>query len=160
MKVVIEQSTFLGVSLLCCNGSGQVCKIKKNTVMVDVVIQLVGNTELHIGEDCLFSEGPVYIMPCDGHSILDVETGNIVNIPTPMIIGSHCWIGNGCKIIRGAKLPDNTIVGAGAIVNKDFEEEYTIIAGIPAKIIKHGRKWDMKNPYQLLVQNKKYSAKR
>lgn len=155
VKVTIGQSPFLGISLLCCQGNEQICEIKKNTVMVDVVVQLVGNTELYIGENCLFSEGPIYIMPCDGHSILDVETDEIVNTPiAPIVIGDHCWLGNGCKIIRGTKLPHNTIVGAGAIVNKIFEEEYTILAGIPAKIIKRGRKWDMKNPYQLLIQDK------
>ncbi|MBP9742955.1 MAG: hypothetical protein KBD37_06325 [Burkholderiales bacterium] len=151
VKVIIEPSPFLGISLQCLHGNGQVCTIKKTTVMVDVVITLVGNTELQIGEECMFSEGPVYIMPCDGHSILDVQTNNIVNIPVaPIVIGNHCWIGNSCKIIRGAKLPDNTIVGIGAIVNKSFKEEYTILAGIPAKIIQRGRKWDKKNPYQLM----------
>jgi acetyltransferase-like isoleucine patch superfamily enzyme len=150
VKVVIESSPFLGISLLCCHGNGQICEIKKNTVMVDVSITLVGNTELHIGEDCMFSEGTVYILPCDGHSILDMETNNIVNLPTPIVIGNHCWIGNSCKIIRGAKLPDNTIVGIGAIVNKAFDEEYTILAGIPAKVIKRGRYWHRKNPYLLM----------
>ena len=149
VKIVIESSPFIGVSLLCCHGNEQVCIIKKNTVMVDVSISLVGNTELHIGEDCMCSEGPVYILPCDGHSILDVETACILNTPVPIIIGNHCWIGNSAKIIRGAKLPDNTIVGIGAIVNKPFEEEYTILAGTPAKIIKRGRKWDKRNPYLL-----------
>lgn len=154
VKVLIEPSRFLGLSLLCCQGNAQICEIKKNTVMVDVVIQLVGNTALYIGENCLFSEGPIYMMPCDGHSILDVETDEIINIPVmPIMIGDHCWIGNGCKIIRGAKLPNNTIVGAGALVNKIFEEEYTILAGVPAKIIKRGRKWHMKNPYQLLMKD-------
>ena len=155
VKVVIESSPFLGISLRCLHGNGQICTIKKNTVMVDVVITMVGNTELHIGENCMFSDGPVYIMPCDGHSILEVETDNIVNIPVaPIVIGDHCWIGNSCKIIRGAKLPNNTIVGISAIVNKNFEEEYTILAGIPAKIIKRGRKWHQKNPY-LLINTRK-----
>jgi acetyltransferase-like isoleucine patch superfamily enzyme len=149
-EIELGSSLLLGISLLCCHGNGQICKIKKNTVMVDVSILLVGNTELYIGEDCMFSEGPVYIMPCDGHSILDVETDNIVNIPAPITIGNHCWIGNSCKIIRGATLPNNTIVGIGAIVNKAFEEEYTILAGAPARVIKRGRKWHRKNPYLLM----------
>lgn len=154
VKITIGQSPFLGISLLCCQGNEQICEIKKNTVMVEVIVQLVGNTALYIGENCLFSEGPIYIMPCDGHSILDVETNEIVNAPeTPITIGDHCWLGNSCKIIRGAKLSANTIVGTGAIVNKVFEEEYTILAGVPAKVIKRGRKWDMKNPYQLLAQD-------
>lgn len=150
VNIVIETSPFLGISLLCCHGNKQICTIKRNTVMVDVSIFLVGNTELQIGEECMLSEGPVYIMPCDGHSILDMKTNHIVNIPTPISIGNHCWIGNSCKIIRGAKLPNNTIVGIGSIVNKSFEEEYTILAGNPAKVIKRERKWDKKNPYLLM----------
>ncbi|MCC2644770.1 MAG: hypothetical protein K0R94_548, partial [Burkholderiales bacterium] len=77
-----------------------------------------------------------------------------VNVPSPIVIGNHCWIGNSCKIIRGAKLPNNTIVGIGAIVNKVFAEEYTILAGVPAKIIKRGRKWHRKNPYLLMQKNR------
>ncbi len=151
VKIKINSSPYLGISLLCLHGDGQICSIRKNTVMVDVSISMVGNTKLYIGTDCMFSAGPVYIMPCDGHSILDIKTNNIVNAPLePIIIGNHCWIGNSCKLIRGAKIPNNTIVGIGSIVNQVFEEEYTIIAGAPAKIIKRGRKWDKKNPYYLM----------
>jgi acetyltransferase-like isoleucine patch superfamily enzyme len=151
VKVEIGPTPFFNMSLLCSLGDGQILRIKKNTVMVNVSIFLEGNTGLYIGEDCLFSDGPVFIRPCDGHSILDVETGEVVNAPlAPIVIGNHCWIGNSCKLIRGAKLPNNTIVGMGALVNKAFEEEYTVLAGIPAKIIKRGRKWDSRNPYRLM----------
>jgi acetyltransferase-like isoleucine patch superfamily enzyme len=153
VEVELGPTPFFNMSLLCSLGHGQTCRIKKNTVMVDVSIYLEGNTGLYIGEDCLFSDGPVFIRPCDGHSILDLETGKVVNAPeAPIVIGNHCWIGNSCKIIRGAKLPDNTIVGMGALVNKAFEEEYTVLAGTPAKIIKRGRRWDRRNPYRLMQE--------
>ncbi len=150
VTVEIGSSAFFNLSLLCSCGNGQVCKIKRNTIMVGVSISIGGNTGVYIGENCLFSDGPIYIMPCDGHSILDLHTDKIVNKPTaPIVIGNHCWIGNSCKIIRGASLPDNTIVGIGSVVNKSFTEEYTILAGVPAKVIKRERKWDMRNPYFL-----------
>jgi acetyltransferase-like isoleucine patch superfamily enzyme len=43
----------------------------------------------------------------------------------------------GAVILPGVKLADFTIVGAGAIITKSFPEGYCIIAGNPARIIKH-----------------------
>lgn len=36
-------------------------------------------------------------------------------------------------------------VGACSLVNKKFEEEYTIIAGNPARVVKRQINWDTKN---------------
>ena len=45
------------------------------------------------------------------------------------------YIAPGAKIFGNIRIPDNTAIGANAVVNKSFEEENTIIAGIPAKVI-------------------------
>lgn len=47
-------------------------------------------------------------------------------------IGKACWIGMNAVILPGVKLGDHTIVGAGAIVTKSFQEGYVIIGGVPA----------------------------
>lgn len=52
-------------------------------------------------------------------------------------IGRFCWLGMGCVVLPSVKLGDFTIVGAGAIVTRSFPEGYCVIAGNPAKIIKH-----------------------
>ena len=39
-------------------------------------------------------------------------------------------------------IADNSIVGWGSIVTKEFNEPNVIIAGIPAKIVKRGINWD------------------
>jgi acetyltransferase-like isoleucine patch superfamily enzyme len=52
-------------------------------------------------------------------------------------IGKYCWIGMGAVILPGVVLGDFTIVAAGAIVTKSFEEGYCIIGGNPAKKIKN-----------------------
>ena len=54
----------------------------------------------------------------------------------PVIIGKYCWLGMNCMVLPEVVLGDFTIVGAGAIVTKSFEEGYCVIAGNPAKIIK------------------------
>lgn len=51
-------------------------------------------------------------------------------------IGKNCWIGMNSVILPGVVLGDNTIVGAGSIVTKSFQEGNCVIAGNPAKKIK------------------------
>lgn len=51
-------------------------------------------------------------------------------------IGDNVYIGPGAKIFGDIRIPNNTVIGANAAVNKSFEEENMLIAGVPAKIIK------------------------
>ena len=48
-------------------------------------------------------------------------------------IGNNCTLGYGSKVIGGVKIANNCIIGAGSVVTKSVEEEYSRIAGIPAK---------------------------
>lgn len=50
-------------------------------------------------------------------------------------IGNDVWIGHGAIIMPGVTIGNGAVVGSGAIVTKDVEP-YTIIAGIPAKMIR------------------------
>lgn len=52
-------------------------------------------------------------------------------------IGNHVWIGAGAQILSGVKITgEYVVVAAGAIVDKDIDENNCIVAGIPARIIK------------------------
>jgi serine O-acetyltransferase len=50
-------------------------------------------------------------------------------------IGDNVYIAPGAKIYGKIKIANNTAIAANAVVNKSFEKENTIIAGIPAKAI-------------------------
>ena len=52
-----------------------------------------------------------------------------------VIIGKNCWLGMNCIILPGVVLPDNTIVGAGAVVTKSPSSSGCTIVGVPAKSI-------------------------
>jgi len=51
-----------------------------------------------------------------------------------VVIGNDVWIGNGASIMEGVTIGDGAIVAAGALVTKNVEP-YSIVAGVPAKII-------------------------
>ncbi len=52
-----------------------------------------------------------------------------------VLIRKGAWIGAGATILPGVTVGQNSIVAAGAVVNKDVPDN-TIVGGIPAKIIK------------------------
>ena len=53
----------------------------------------------------------------------------------PVKIGDDCWIGAGAIILPGVTIGNGVTVGAGSVVTKDVED-YVVVAGNPAKIIK------------------------
>ena len=50
-------------------------------------------------------------------------------------IGNDVWIGDNVLIKGGIKIGDGAIIGMGAVVTKDIEP-YSIVAGVPAKVIR------------------------
>ncbi|MDE6144954.1 MAG: sugar O-acetyltransferase, partial [Muribaculaceae bacterium] len=51
-------------------------------------------------------------------------------------IGKNAWIGAGATILPGVTIGDNAIIGAASVVTKNVPAD-TIVAGNPAKFIKH-----------------------
>lgn len=52
-----------------------------------------------------------------------------------VVIEDDVWIGANCIILSGVRIGRGAIVAAGSVVNKNIEP-YSIVAGVPAKMIK------------------------
>lgn len=53
-----------------------------------------------------------------------------------VVIGNDVWIGSDSKIMSGVAIADGCIVGANALVTQSVLKPYTVVGGVPAKIIK------------------------
>jgi len=67
------------------------------------------------------------------HSI-DIET--CCQTSAPVSIGKYCFLGTDCVVLGGSLLPDNSVLGAKSLLNKQYHEEYWLYAGVPAKPVK------------------------
>ncbi|WP_430489187.1 DapH/DapD/GlmU-related protein [Rossellomorea marisflavi] len=65
---------------------------------------------------------------------LDMKTRN-TTYASPVTIGKNVWIGSGATILPGVTIGDRAVVAAGAVVTKDVPEG-TVVAGVPAKVVK------------------------
>lgn len=119
---------------------GNSVEIGANTwVTGETHIAVTEGMAVKIGERCLFSE-EIVIRTGDSHSILN-EAGQRINKAKDVAIGNHVWVGNRAMLLKGTKLGDDSVVGAGAIVTGEFEGG-VILVGVPAKVVKEKINWD------------------
>jgi serine acetyltransferase len=90
---------------------------------------------IKIGNDVAISKG-VIIRDSDNHEISD----NTKPVSMPIVIGNHVWIGLNAIILKGVNIGDGAVIAAGAVVTKDVPAN-SVVAGVPAKIIKTGVAW-------------------
>lgn len=141
--VNLEYSSYLIHNMHCyASGDNINIKIGKNFSCYGLNIRFYDkNSELIIGDDCMFSLG-IYIWGTDGHAIFDLETRNIINANSKSIhIGNHVWIGYGSTILKGSNIPNNCVIGAKSLICSSFHRQNTILAGHPAKIIRKNIGW-------------------
>lgn len=50
-------------------------------------------------------------------------------------IGHDVWIGHGATVLPGVTVGNGAVIGAGAVVSRDVAP-YTIVGGVPAKLIR------------------------
>ena len=100
---------------------------------------IVASNRIEFGENCLLSWDTL-IMDTDFHNVRD-KLGNILNPSNPIIIGNKVWIGCRCLILKGASIPDNSVIGANSFVGKRLEKENALYGGQPARLLKEEIIW-------------------
>jgi len=99
--------------------------------------------KIEIGKDfiCGFN---VYITDGDRHCVKYDDL--IQNLQSDVLIGDHVWICHGTSILKGTKIGRGCIVGSKSLLSQKTFPENSLIAGIPAKIIKSSCSWQYDFP--------------
>lgn len=82
----------------------------------------------HDNERC-YSDYQAY----GGNTIVTKDWSHVAS--KPIVIDSKVWIGFNVTILKGVRIGEGAVVGAGSVVTKDVPP-WTVVAGNPARVVK------------------------
>ena len=106
-----------------------------DNVSIHPMSYIDANGEIYIGNDVSIAHSTTIMSE---EHIYDDLLVNIKDQGTKgkrTVIENNVWVGAGCRILAGSRIKSGSIVAAGAVV-KNTVDKYSIVGGIPAKIIK------------------------
>ncbi len=143
---------------------GENCFVNYNCTFLDVAPITLGNG-VWIGAGVTLAT-PNHPIISEERLIADYPDGkHDLEFSNPITIKDGCWICSGATIIGGVKIGENCVVSAGSVVTKDVPPN-SIVAGIPAKVIRtidendRLNVWETYEKNELPVSNRKKIIKR
>jgi len=111
-----------------------VVKIGSRTV-VGRGAHIVGHWDIEIGDDVLI--GPNVYITDQNHTYENpnVPIAEQPGIEAAVSIGSGSWLATNVVILPGARIGENTVVAAGAVVRGEFPS-HVVLAGVPARVVR------------------------
>ena len=156
-KIFIGQNTILDDNLLLdAKGSsnkgikiGNDIFVGRNSILSCKNGDIILEDNCNIGFNCeIFSSSRVYLnkhvlvaaytyIIGGGHEDKDLQKpfSEQEDISFGIEVGANVWLGAGVKVLDGAFIGADSMIGAGAVVAKDIPEK-SVAVGIPAKVIR------------------------
>lgn len=78
------------------------------------------------------------IIDWDGHNIVSVDSGLVINQPKPIVLKRHSWLGSKSSILKGVTLAEFSIVPYGSIITKSNDVPVAVFGGQPNRVLKQG----------------------
>tara|TARA_B100000212_G_scaffold329429_1_gene294663 strand:+ start:106 stop:696 length:591 start_codon:yes stop_codon:yes gene_type:complete len=135
-NIKIRSNSFYGLDCKIYASKTSFIEIGSNiSFNSNVMINARGIGKIIIGNNVLI--GPNVVIRSNNHEYLDLKIPIIEQGMTSgeIIIKDNVWISSNCVILPNCTIGEGAIVAAGAVVTKDIEP-YSIVGGIPAKIIR------------------------
>ncbi len=127
--------------------SGDYIKISRNVVIRDYDKLVIGDDVtinefsfisaaggLQIGSHILIGHGTSIITSNHIYNGNTMIRGNGIEL-APVNISDNVWIGARAIILPGISIGEGAVIAAGAVVTKDVPD-HTVVAGVPARVIK------------------------
>ena len=140
-KIRIEENCVLKNLCIWIEDDNNEVYIGKNTLICgETKLSCIEGKRITIGKECMFSSG-IEIRVGDSHSILD-ENGKRINPSKDVIVDDHVWVGQGVTILKGARIPKDSICATKSVITKEFSQPNVVLAGNPVKVVKENINWD------------------
>lgn len=98
---------------------------------------LTSKCRIEIGDDTMIAAN-VIIVDSDFHAAWPPEqrwTSSTNAFDKEVVIGRRVWIGMNTLVLKGSRIGDNSIIGAGSVVSGDIPAN-VLAAGNPARVIR------------------------
>lgn len=134
MRSIFDLSGTLAIEGGALLGRGSKISVAEDaTLTLGKNLIITGNTEIICHKGITFGENDllswdILIMDTDFHKIYDANNVH-VNVPRPIVIGNHVWIGCRTTILKGVAIGGNNVIASGSVITKSFESENCIIGG-------------------------------
>ncbi len=132
-NIFIKDNVFIKdfVNICSCNPDA-IIKIGSRTTIGNYTF-IYSSNRITIGDDCNIAPF-VYIVDSNHGTQKSKKINLQPNYSSPVEIGDDVWIGTGAKILMGVKIGNGAVISAGSVVTRNVEP-YSIVGGIPAKVI-------------------------
>jgi acetyltransferase-like isoleucine patch superfamily enzyme len=99
-------------------------------------IGIVGHEHIELGDD-IWTGHYVYVTDQNhGYEDLDLPIGTQLWKNDPVTIGAGSWLGHGAVVLPGTRIGRHVVVAAGAVVAGIDVPDRSVVAGVPARVIK------------------------
>lgn len=101
-------------------------------VLISPGTRISASDSITIGNAVMMAHG-VYITDSDWHGLYN----RLERDPRsrPVVIGDNVWLGDRSTVLKGVRIGDNSVVGAGAVVTRDVPPN-VVVAGNPARVVR------------------------
>lgn len=138
-NVIFDNRAVLNIGTRVCCMKGGTIKFGRNFVC-NGRSSFICAKSISFGDDCLISWDCLF-MDTDFHKILDMDTGEQLNTVGSLCVGNHVWIGCRCLILKGANIPNDSVIAAGSKCTKSLCKSNSVY--VDNSIIKENVNWKM-----------------
>ena len=110
-----------------------------NKFSINTGAHLDGRGGIKIGDNVMIGQYAVIVSSEHRLDQTDKPMNMLDHVFDPVSIGDDVWIGAHSVITSGVRIGTGAVIGAGAVVISDVSD-YTIVGGVPAKVIGNRKK--------------------
>ena len=141
----LDDGAKLYLKTMCVISQGTVLRCDKNATIelgknfyCNKNCHLRASEKIKFGDDCSLGWN-VQLNDNDGHVVK--YNGKTSKQKGSITIGNHVWLTSNTIVTKDVNIADGCIVAQGGIVTKSITEPNSLVAGIPAKVIKNNVEW-------------------